>query len=56
MIKKHGGLRLFLPVKHIPPISDLAELKKYLDIINKRDLEIISVHVMSLSPIGAEID
>ena len=51
-----GAIKLFLPIKHIPPLSDLAELKKYLDVINKSDLEMISVHAMSSCPMGTEID
>lgn len=51
-----GAIKLFLPVKNIPPIVNLAELKKYLDIIKKSDLEMISVHAMSSCPMGTEID
>ena len=51
-----GAIKLFLPVKNIPPIFDMAELNKYLDAINKSDLEMISVHAMSSCPMGTEID
>ena len=50
-----GAIRIFLPVKGSPAIHNEGEMNRYLEqSFNMRNMDLLSVHVMSSCPMGGQ--